>query len=309
MIRKVRGFSGTKDPIISERELKNRELAREAAGEGMVLLKNENHFLPLKEGQKIALFGSGATRTIKGGTGSGDVNERESVSVYQGLVNAGFDITSKEWLTEYEEVYKKARNDWKETILREVEISGARFFQVYSSHAFHLPAGRRVDERDKDEQTDTAVLVISRIAGEGADRTFSVGDYLLTEEEKENVRSICRLFTHVALVLNTGAQIDLSILDEYANIESVIYMVQAGMEGGNALADILLARRAPSGKLTATWAANYGDYPKPSLVKENDPDKDYYPEGIYVGYRWFDKKEIVPRFAFGFGLGYTEFSR
>ena len=94
---KTRHFTGTTDNTVTKRELENRKVARRAAAEGMVLLKNEG-ILPLKEGTKIALYGVGASRTIKGGTGSGDVNERETVSIYQGMKNGGFEITTEDWI-------------------------------------------------------------------------------------------------------------------------------------------------------------------------------------------------------------------
>ena len=120
MKRRIRTFSGTKDPAVSRRELNNRAIARKAAAEGIVLMKNEG-ILPLQKGSKIALFGAGAGRTIKGGTGSGDVNEREVVSIYQGLTNAGFEITSRAWIEDFETVYKKSREDWRDSIFRESE--------------------------------------------------------------------------------------------------------------------------------------------------------------------------------------------
>lgn len=107
---KKRTFTGTTDPAITTREIENRAVARKAAAEGMVLLKNEDHFLPLEKGTSLALYGIGAGKTIKGGTGSGDVNERESVSIYQGLVDAGFTVTTKDWIDEYEKSYLDARN-------------------------------------------------------------------------------------------------------------------------------------------------------------------------------------------------------
>ena len=122
MKRRIRTFSGTKDPAVSRRELNNRAIARKAAAEGIVLMKNEG-ILPLQKGSKIALFGAGAGRTIKGGTGSGDVNEREVVSIYQGLTNAGFEITSRAWIEDFETVYKKSREDWRDSSFRESDRS------------------------------------------------------------------------------------------------------------------------------------------------------------------------------------------
>ena len=110
-----------------EYEKKHRRLARKAAAEGMVLLKNENHLLPVSCKRKIALFGTGAVRTVKGGTGSGDVNERDTVSIYDGLRQAGFEITNTEWLEKCEAEYEEKRNQWGFLIC----IPGIRFqFQM-----------------------------------------------------------------------------------------------------------------------------------------------------------------------------------
>lgn len=311
MKRKIRTYSGTLSNEVTNREIRNRRIARKAAADGMVLMKNENHLLPLKEGQKIALLGGGAVRTIKGGTGSGDVNERESVSILKGMENAGFLVTTKQWLEDYDKEYHQARLEWRDLILSQAkELDPVQFFNVYSSHPFAVPAGRKIREDDVDKETDTAVYVISRVAGEGADRRAVAGDYCLTDEELENLDMVCRSFGHVVLVLNTGSQMDLSILEKYASIESVIYMAQAGMEGGNALADIISGKVTPSGKLTDTWAVQYEDFPASAFFSHNDGDVDIelYEEGIYVGYRYFDAFGIRPLYAFGHGLSYTEFS-
>lgn len=116
-IMKERHFAGTTSPAITEREIKNRALARKAASEGIVLLENKNHLLPLQKGEKVALYGVGASKTIKGGTGSGDVNERESVSIYQGMKKAGFQITNESWIADFEKRYEAARNAWRDGIL------------------------------------------------------------------------------------------------------------------------------------------------------------------------------------------------
>lgn len=312
MQKKVRTYSGTLNPQVTEREVRNRAAARVAATEGMVLLKNENHLLPFEKGRKLALFGGGAIKTIKGGTGSGDVNERDSVTIFQGLEQAGFEITTKSWLEEYTEEYKEARLAWKNMILEKAAgTEGMEFFYAYSENPFSVPAGREINEKDAAEaDTDTAVFVVSRVAGEGADRMAEPGDYYLTEKEERNLKFVCENFSHVVMILNTGAQMDFSYLDKYTNIESVIYMVQAGMEGGNALADLLCGAVTPSGKLTDTWALHYEDYPAAAHFSHNDGDvgKQYYEEGIYVGYRYFDSFGIQPRYAFGFGLSYTDFS-
>ena len=125
-----RPFPGTASDVVTEREVKNRKLARLAAAEGFVLLKNEDHFLPLPKGCKIGLYGAGAIRTIKGGTGSGDVNERDCVNIYQGMVNAGYEVTSKEWLEDYDARYIQAREDWRDNIFKSMPEYDNNFFRA-----------------------------------------------------------------------------------------------------------------------------------------------------------------------------------
>ena len=131
-MRKIvnRGFSGTTDSSESEREIVNKKVAELAATEGFVLLKNDG-ILPVSNNRKIALYGRGACKTIKGGTGSGDVNERHSVSIYEGLVNAGYDITTKAWLDDYTRTFDEKRYEWRQDILRRVEAGENDFFNVY----------------------------------------------------------------------------------------------------------------------------------------------------------------------------------
>lgn len=182
---KTRHFTGTTDNTVTKRELDNRKVVRRAAAEGMVLLKNEGQLLPLKEGTKVALYGVGASRTIKGGTGSGDVNERETVSIYQGMKNAGFEITTEDWIKAYDEQYQAARYAWRDEIEEkasrlEDQVSG--FFNVYSTTPFRMPAGAPVTQTD----AEIAIYILSRVAGEGADRFDAEGDYYLTKEENSS---------------------------------------------------------------------------------------------------------------------------
>ena len=134
MVRKIkeRSFSGRLSQAPEEYEKIHAAVSRKAASEGIVLLKNEEHLLPVKKGSRIALFGAGASRTVKGGTGSGDVNERESVSICQGLKDAGYEITTEEWISEYEALYMKKRLEWKAEILRKSEAAQRRSRLFYS---------------------------------------------------------------------------------------------------------------------------------------------------------------------------------
>ena len=304
---KIRHFTGTIDKTVTKREVNNRKIARRAAAEGMVLLKNEG-ILPLKEGTKIALYGVGASRTIKGGTGSGDVNERETVSIYQGMKNAGFEITTEDWIKDFDEKYQAARYAWRDEIENEAakledQVSG--FFNVYSTTPFRMPAGAPVTQTD----AEIAIYILSRVAGEGADRFDAEGDYYLTKEEKQQLSDICSMYKHVIVAVNTGGLADLSFMDEYSNIEALLQIVQPGMEAGNAFADIISGKVTPSGKMTDTWAYKYEDYPNSKTFSHNNGnvDKEYYMEGLYVGYRYFDSFDIPVRYGFGYGLSYTTF--
>ena len=305
---KTRTFSGTTDCAVTEREVKNRALARTAAAEGMVLLKNQGGILPLKQGTKVALYGVGASRTIKGGTGSGDVNERETVSIYQGMKNAGYEITTEEWLREYDRCYDQARRAWRDDILERasrVENQVVGFFNVYSSTPFMVPAGSAVTKTE----ADVAFYILSRVAGEGADRSDKPGDYYLTDVEKQQLADICSMYAHVVVAVNTGGLADLSFMDQYENIDALLQIVQPGMEAGNAFADIISGKVTPSGKLTDTWAYRYEDYPNSRTFSHNNGnvEKEFYTEGIYVGYRYFDTFGVPVRYGFGYGLSYTEF--
>ena len=138
--------SGTRDPAPSPREQENAALARQAAAEGIVLLKNRG-VLPLAPGAPVALFGAGAGRTVKGGTGSGDVNNRASISIWQGLKEAGVPLTSEDWLTDYEARYTRAREDWRAQVLAAAKQVDNPF-DAYAAHPFALPEGRAVRPQD-----------------------------------------------------------------------------------------------------------------------------------------------------------------
>lgn len=301
--------NGTRSQEVTEREKKNRLVARQAAQEGIVLLQNDG-VLPLSEGSRVAVLGSGAGHTIKGGTGSGDVNERETVSIYRGMVNDGFQITSTDWVRDYDSRYVQAREDWKKRIL---ELSGGdagsmKFFDAYASNAFEMPDGREVMQADTDG-AETAVYVLSRVAGEGADRYEKEGDYEPTDHEIDDLHALAGLVKHIVLILNVGGPVDLQEICRIPQVHAILMMAQAGMEGGNAVADVLCGRVTPSGKLTDTWALDYHDYPNADTFSHQNGDviNEKYEEGIYVGYRYFDSFAVKSLFPFGYGLSYTTF--
>ena len=308
---KNRTFTGSTSDAVTKREQENREIARRAASEGFVLLKNDGHLLPLAAKGKIGLYGAGAVKTIKGGTGSGDVNERDCVSICQGLKAAGYEVTSDAWLSSYETIYADARQAWKEEVLRKLKQYDGNFFQAYSTTPFVVPCGDSLDEEAaKADGADVAVFVLSRIAGENADRHDTEGDYFITKEEKSLLAQISASYDSVVLVINTGGLIDLAFTEEFTNIKSIVQFMQAGQEGGSAFADIMSGAVNPSGKMTDSWAYTYLDYPNARTFshKNGNTDTEKYEEGIFVGYRYFDTFDVPVRYGFGFGLSYTEFS-
>ena len=161
--------SGNLQQEPSEREIRHRALAGKAAAEGIVLLKNDG-VLPLKLSDPIALFGSGADKTVKGGIGSGDVNNRENISIFRGVREAGAAVTSLEWLKDYDRRYDDAREKWKEKILEDAHHVDNPF-DAYAANPFVLPEGRSITEKDL-KGACAALYVISRISGEGKDATF-----------------------------------------------------------------------------------------------------------------------------------------
>lgn len=307
MAVKNRIHSGSLKTQISERERKNGILARRAAAEGMVLLKNEG-VLPLDKSISVALFGGGAVRTVKGGIGSGDVNNRESISICQGLKDAGVTITSMDWIADYGKRYEAARAAWKAKILEDVRYVDNPF-DAYADNPFSLPDGKEIKAEDL-KGASAAIYVISRIAGEGKDRRRAEGDYYLSKKEREDILYLNQTGLPLILLLNAGAPVELTgILEEAENIGAILNISLPGQEGGHAVADVLLGCVAPGGRLTTTWAKHYEDYP----CAENfgylngNLDTEEYKEGIYVGYRYFDSFGIQPLFPFGYGLSYTSF--
>ncbi len=302
-------FFASTSPEISEREKRNMERSRKVATQGMVLLEN-NGVLPLTPGGKIALFGNGGRWTVKGGTGSGDVNSRFVVNVEQGLEEAGFEITTKEWLDSFDKMVKEAKDAYGEALKKAVEQDGAVPVMFIFETPFKEPVIPSVQEACEKADTDTAVFVLSRNSGEGKDRRPVAGEYDLYEEEKEAIRTLRSRFARVIVVLNVGSVVDTEFLRKESGADAILLMSQAGNIGGYALADILTGKETPGGKLTTTWAQHYEDYPCAGQFSHmnGDVDDEYYEEGIYVGYRYFDTFNRTPAYPFGYGLSYTDFS-
>ena len=293
---------------VSEREKRNSALAMKAACEGMVLLEN-NGILPLREGSAVALYGYGARHTVKGGTGSGSVNNRSDVLVYEGLKNMGFKVLTEEWLDEFDRNYDTARARWETEILERTgtPIEYRKLYHEHSSHHLCVP-GEKIPRIEDKADTEVAIYVLSRLSGEFADRKAAKGDYYLSDDEHEMLKALTEIYRDTILVLNVGGIVDLSVLDEL-DISAVVLMNQAGMEGGNALARVLGGSENPAGRLTDTWAFRYEDYPNSDSFSHNNGNvfEEKYKEGIYVGYRYFDTFDVAVRYPIGYGLSYTTF--
>ena len=270
---------------------------RRLGAECAVLLKSDGSF-PLSGPCKLALCGSGARRTIKGGTGSGEVNSRRFVTVEDGLEAEGFTIIGKSWLDAYGVLWPEA----KKRFIRELKRAALKrgTLAILSDMGAVMPEPEY--ELPLPDEGDAAVYVLSRISGEGSDRKAVPGDILLTETEKRDILALNQRFDKFLLVLNVGGPVDLSPVMEVRNI---LLLSQLGVETGSILADLILGKSVPSGRLTTTWSA-WADYP--TLGSFGDRDDTRYREGVYVGYRYFDSVGKKPLFPFGFGLGYTEFT-
>ncbi len=277
-------------------EKHNLERIRSGLSECTVLLKRDGRF-PLDKPCKIAAYGGGVRRTIKGGTGSGEVNSRFFVSVEQGLKDAGFTLTTTKWLDDYDVIMEKAHDEFIKGIKRrakELHIPAALIGMgaVMPEPNYDLPL---------DADGDAAVYVLSRTSGEGNDRTATDGDFCLSKTEIRDILALNKKFDKFMLVLNVGGPVDLTPVEEVGNI---LLLSQLGVETGKTLADILLDNAYPSGKLATTWSRPE-DYPDVGTFAQ--PDDTRYNEGIYIGYRWFDANGKRAMYPFGFGLGYTDF--
>ena len=282
---------------LQDYEREHAQTVRRLGAECTVLLKRNGDF-PLEKPGEIALFGSGARLTVKGGTGSGEVNSRYFVTVEEGLENAGFTVTSKYWLETYALLRGAARERYLQQLRAEArkkhKIAALEFMgAVMPEPEYNIPLYG---------EGDTAVYVLSRISGEGSDRAPVPGDILLTETEIRDILCLQKKYKRFLLVLNVGGVVDLSPV---MAVDNILLLSQLGAETGNILADLLLGRAYPSGKLATTWAA-WEDYP--SIGEFGGRDETRYKEGVFVGYRYFDTVGKKPLFPFGFGLGYTDFA-
>ena len=288
---------------MNEREKRNLVVAYEAACESIVLLENDGA-LPIQD-KKVAMYGAGVTHTIKGGTGSGEVNERHSVTIYEGMKNAGFVITTQAWLDQFAKDYETGADAFQKARWKVLFKNPMGIMAEYPGFD-----GRLITDEDiRKSNTDTCVYVLSRQAGEGVDRRAEKGDYFLTDNERANIEKCAAAYKKFILVINGGSQIDMAFAEEIKGINAIMFICQLGTAGGKAVADVLAGKRYPSGKLSDTWAKKYKDIPfsdEFSYLNGNLKDE-FYKEGIYVGYRYFDSFQVAPRYPFGYGLGYADF--
>ena len=284
-------------PEIQEFEKKHIETLRNLAPECMVLLKKNGDF-PLSLPCKVALYGSGARKTIKGGTGSGDVNVRHFSTIEEGLANAGFTITTQAWLDAYDKAKSGGKEEFIAEIIEEAKKEGKAPFLVGMGRT--IPEPRY--QFPMDVEGDACVYVLGRVSGEGADRPNGKGDLLLSDDEVRDILICAEKYQKFLLVLNVGGVVDLSPVVDH--VDNILLLSQLGTVTGDAFADVLLGKTYPSGKLTSTWA-KAEDYQTIGDFGLRDDTR--YREGFYVGYRYFDAAGIKPIFPFGFGLSYTDF--
>ncbi len=306
-------------PLYADREKvtagkEHLELARRAAREGMVLLKNETGLLPLKSGSKVALFGKGTIDYVKGGGGSGDVTCAYTINLYEGLKQQ----------ENAPEIYEPLCDFYRENVHEQLTSGAQPGLTVEPEIPGNLLKGAA-------DFTDTAIISICRFSGEAWDRKsveypnqerfeyevsqlsqklFPDSDFYLTAEEKKMVHSVCENFDKVIVVLNVGGLTDAKWYADNDRIQSVLLAWQGGMTGGLAAGDLLMGNDTPSGKLPDTIARDLDDYPSTAGFHES-PDYVDYSEDIYVGYRYFEtipgacEKVVYP---FGYGLSYTKFN-
>ena len=292
-------------------------VAREAAGEAIVLLRNESETLPLKGNEKVALYGVSAIDFVAGGTGSGDVNKAYVVNMEEAMDKAGFtlDKTLSDYYKAYV-AYDKAQNS----------LSGTTFswFSRRKLAEIAIPAAAIANEA---KANDVAVVVLGRNAGEGADRK-QIDDFELTTVERELLRDVSTTYhaagKKVVVVLNVGGVIETTSWKNL--VDAIVLPWSPGQEGANAVADVLTGKVNPSGKLPMTFPVNFMDHPSSANFPYNyqqtatrgfswgprQPQKDVdytnYEEGIWVGYRHFVTRDVAVSYPFGYGLSYTTFA-
>ena len=275
----------------------NREVyagyARKAQAEGAVLLENRNGALPLAPGSRVALFGRSQFHYYKSGTGSGGMVNTEYVTgVREAILQRDAYVLAPS--------VEKAYEDW------------------LPSHPFDPGRGWATEPwfqeemvpeeelvREAVREADAAIVIIGRTAGEDKDNSPSPGSWYLTGQEETMLERVCAAFERTIVILNVGNIMDMNWVQRFSPA-AVLYVWQGGQEGGNGILDLLTGEISPSGKLADTIARDIADYP--SDANFADPDRNYYAEDIYVGYRYFEtfaKEKVL--YPFGYGLSYTTF--
>ena len=303
-------FLAKTNDAVTELEYRHAKTVRELASECLVLLENDGT-LPVAEPGRIAVYGNGARHTVRGGGGSGEVNTRNNISICDGLINAGFDVASTGWLDRYDEIYDSSIRSYMDKVESIAKERGVPATSVYFEMAFEAPVMPQITEEDIAEAAcDTAIFVISRDSTEGRDRKPEKGDYYLTDEEEYNLNYITDNFSKVIVLLNIGGVIDMTRLKHRPGVSAILLVGQVGNQTGDIVADAITGKTNPSGKLVDTWASHYEDYPFANDYSSlnGNTDDEFYKEGIYVGYRYFDSFGITPAYCFGFGRSYTTFS-
>ena len=294
---------------VTQREKDNLQVAYRTACESIVMLKNDGA-LPFA-GKKVALYGPGVSMTIKGGTGSGEVNERHSVTILEGMEDRGFEVTTKNWIDRFGAYYQEQLKAYKEEKRKRVNILKLDTIMSMLFDNFRFPDGPEITDTDVTaSDTDCCIYVLARQAGEGGDRKVEEGDFLLTEGEKKTIKFLSEKYEKFVLAINCGSAMDMNFLSEIPGINAIVYICQLGTEGGHAFADVISGAVTPSGKLASTWAKKYEDVPFAMEygALNGDLKEEYYKEGIYVGYRYYDSFGVEPAYPFGFGLSYAEFA-
>lgn len=291
-------------------------VTRQSSAEGMVLLKNDNNVLPIRNLKTVALFGVNSYDFLSGGLGSGCVNVPYVVDMVQGLKNIGVSTT-----TSLTDIYEKY-----------VPYAKAKLKADKNPEMWFLDQGQpKLDEieitdrliRHEAPSADAAIITLGRQSGEGIDR--EIGEFNLTEAERDMINRVSDIFHNqgkpVIVIINSGWSMETASWRD--RVDAILVAWQPGEEGGNSVADVLTGKVCPSGHLTATWPISIGDDPS----TYNFPQKpDYYnltdkfeggnlkgvnysnhEEDIYVGYRYYDTFGKPVAYPFGFGLSYTTF--
>lgn len=280
------------------------KVTRDAASEGTILLKNNNNTLPFSsKSAPVAVFGVTSYDFLSGGTGSGDVNEAYSISLIDGLTNAGFSIDKN-----LENVYKPYTDGQKEKEMERRKKEGGLL--ATPKRLSELELSKTFIEKTA-ATSEIALITIGRNAGEAGDRVIDE-DFNLAADEVSLINKVAEAFhakgKKVVVVLNIGGVIETA---SWSNkVDAILLPWQPGQEGGNSVADVFSGKVNPSGKLTMTFPVQYEDTPSAKNwigTPVENPTSVTYEEGVYVGYRYFNTFGVKPAYEFGYGLSYTNF--